>query len=925
MWLLCPSELSIVAMNCASEEELAAYCGGNLDAGEREKLEVHMDCCDECTQAVTIAALSSFLTSESSESVHLPHSQLKLEAGAQVGRYVILQELGRGAMGIAYSAYDVELDRKIALKVVPKRRGIGAQGEARAMARLDSPYVVNVYDVITLGEISILAMELVEGESLRTWLKKSPPFDQRFELFLQAGKGLWAAHRAGVVHCDFKPDNVLVSEDGRARVADFGLARLNQDATQSGGTPAYMAPEHRKRGKATVLSDQYAYCVSFAEALTGVRSAASQDNRPEGISQGLWSLLQRGSAKEASERFTSMGTLLDKLSSELSPEESRIPLWKWGAGTALVASTAIAAVFLLMPEATAEIDCTQGAKTVAAVWPRPKRIVEAENTSARAISLRERVGRLDKAASAFAVDWAQAHQNACEATYVRREQSESLLDRKMVCLNQRLASFDGFLSALDESSDEQYQRNALSGFDQLPAISDCVREDLQTGTQLPEDPTKRDAIKGEMTRLYALTGAQSLKLAEGLGTLSEMQDRVEDLSYGPLSAQFHFRFGVFLDNSGQYKESIEQLQKASEFASSSHEDELFSRILSVRMGVSGYRMGEVATGRVWAKVAEMAIVRADSPPMVRGGFYHNRGMLLLRAGEYSKARESLLTSIHWLKKVQRDSSRMMMSPLSAIGTTYYKQKQYDQATSYHEQAFELGTKALGVGPWMATSINNLALVSWKAGRFDEAIEGFGQAHQILIDAVGSTSPAPAMIQVNIAQVYLDMDEVDAADKELELAMPALEKILGANHPMMAEVFETRATVFVKRANYERALELQTRAIELQSPLGATNTALLNAKTRLGRIHCMATNFSKASAIWQWFDDEVPRSSDGKSFRTEVALARAVCAQASSSPQDALRFAQEVLAANPDDAQKAEAAAIVEELSEASPSSNERDE
>ncbi len=165
-----------------------------------------------------------------------------LGRGVAVGRYVVLDRIGAGGMGVVYAAYDPELDRRVALKLLRPDRFGGDAGrlrllrEAQALARLTHPNVVAVYDVGTFGDRVFVAMELVEGETLRQWLRAEPrsprPWREVLERFLPAGRGLAAAHAAGLVHRDFKPENVLLGRDGRARVVDFGLAKALADAAE---------------------------------------------------------------------------------------------------------------------------------------------------------------------------------------------------------------------------------------------------------------------------------------------------------------------------------------------------------------------------------------------------------------------------------------------------------------------------------------------------------------------------------------------------------------------------------------------------------------------------------------------------------------------------------------------------------------------
>ena len=268
------------------------------------------------------------------------------EAVDRIDRYVILRELGRGGMGVVYAAYDTVLDRKVALKLLRDRVG-GVEGhermlrEARALARLSHPNVVGIYEVGEVGQRVFLTMEMVDGISLRAWLRAQPRGQAEIlAAFLQAAEGLAAAHAAGLVHRDFKPDNVLVGDDGRVRVMDFGLARLETEAAEAAspsraavdplltaagallGTPAYMAPEQHMGLVAYAVADIFSFAVALYEALHGERpfqgtSAAELSERvlggrrthaptPGRVPAWLQAVVLRGMAVEPIDRWPTM-------------------------------------------------------------------------------------------------------------------------------------------------------------------------------------------------------------------------------------------------------------------------------------------------------------------------------------------------------------------------------------------------------------------------------------------------------------------------------------------------------------------------------------------------------------------------------------------------------------------------------------------
>ena len=230
----------------------------SMDPSMFGALEVHIDGCESCRKAVAALALGS--RSPSTPATPFAGVDLELAPGSAIyDRYEVRTEIGRGGMGTVYLAHDRTLGRDVALKL--HRSGSGAdrlQREAIAMAKLAHPNVVGVFEVATVDDRMYVAMEYIRGTTLRGWMAKAPrSWREIVALLVATGRGLAAAHAAGLVHRDFKPENVLVGDDGRPRVGDFGLARADHAAivadpallttaeTLTGGlagTPAYMAP-----------------------------------------------------------------------------------------------------------------------------------------------------------------------------------------------------------------------------------------------------------------------------------------------------------------------------------------------------------------------------------------------------------------------------------------------------------------------------------------------------------------------------------------------------------------------------------------------------------------------------------------------------------------------------------------------------------
>ena len=332
-------------------------------------------------------------------------------APVKIGRYRVLERRGEGAMGVVYAALDERLGRKVAIKLLHPHFAGDPTGrarllrEAQAMARLRHDNVVLIYDVGTHGadeEQVFIAMELVEGCNLDAWLRQAPrSLEERLAVFLQAGRALAAAHRAGVLHRDFKPENVLVDAGGRARVLDFGLARalaapaagdpedsLSEPLTRTGsilGTPAYMAPEQLRGDPVDARADQFSFCVALYDALYGERPFAAvqrfqplrivhvpKDSRVPGAVRRA---LLRGLAEDPAARFPDMDALLAALRPPIPRRRG------WLAGLPLVAGAGIGAWMAAAARESgpgADLDLGRGPRAVASALEQQHRERSAE-------------------------------------------------------------------------------------------------------------------------------------------------------------------------------------------------------------------------------------------------------------------------------------------------------------------------------------------------------------------------------------------------------------------------------------------------------------------------------------------------------------------------------------------------------------------
>ena len=322
---------------------------GGLAPGDARAIELHLDACRACGALLAEVARIYVSAAQSSIGLHsvvrpsipagggAPHGASPylrvvpppLPEGPSegaLGRYQLSGLLGAGGMGVVFAAHDPLLQRRVALKLVRPDLETGArtdvQGrlvrEAQAAARIAHPNVVAVHDVGWVGAHVFFAMELVEGPTLRQWLAQAPRnVGEIVSVMLQAARGLEAIHAAGLVHCDVKPDNIIVGVDGRTRITDLGLAAASWAPGEMAGTPAYMAPERTAGGPPTAVSDQWSFAATFYEALFGARGGSALPDRTAGRSLAVpaWleAVLRRGLSMDPRWRFASMSEIVATL------------------------------------------------------------------------------------------------------------------------------------------------------------------------------------------------------------------------------------------------------------------------------------------------------------------------------------------------------------------------------------------------------------------------------------------------------------------------------------------------------------------------------------------------------------------------------------------------------------------------------------
>jgi tetratricopeptide (TPR) repeat protein/predicted Ser/Thr protein kinase len=586
-----------------------------------------------------------------------------------IGRFVIRRQLGAGGMGVVYEAFDEDLARRVALKVLQPELSRTEEGEARllrearAMAQLEHPNVVTVHDVGTYRGQVFIAMQYVAGQTLRDWLRRDKrPWREVVAAYVSAGRGLVAAHRAGVVHRDFKPDNVLVGDDGGVRVLDFGLARseggeVRVDAdtirgdevvetiTNTGaimGTPAYMAPEQHAGTTTDARTDQFSFCVALFEALYGVRPfrganlaeiAAAVDahevvDPPEGNDVPPWlhEIVVRGMRVDPDDRWPSMTALIAALDAD--PDARRRKLLIRAAIAGAVVAAAVVIVVLAMrgrgSGAPSANICVPASERLAGVWD-----------DALATELRERATKVDKSYARkawasiegelddFSASWRSVYDAACESD--ERTRDPQLYGQRMACLDRRLLEVEaraGAFAAIDMKTVIHGTEVSLL----LKAPAECANDAIaRSQVYVSQDPELRERVAEQRLRYERASAmVRAMFLGEDLGNLeAAMTDgfaaeaELESIGYKPAIAEVNYLTGHGLLHGGMMLDvGWQKLEQALALAEESGHAEYQAAALLSMVKHAPYADGTYAADDVAAKLARAErLVNAVGRPM----------------------------------------------------------------------------------------------------------------------------------------------------------------------------------------------------------------------------------------------------------------------------------------------------------------------
>jgi tetratricopeptide (TPR) repeat protein/tRNA A-37 threonylcarbamoyl transferase component Bud32 len=754
--------------------------------------------------------------------------------GGMIGRYIVLGLLGKGGMGVVYSAYDPELDRKVALKllrVVNRKKGEDLDAkrmrllrEAKAIARLSHPSVVVVYDVGTYHDQVFIAMELVDGMTALRWRDtRKPSWKEILRVFIDAGEGIAAAHAADLIHRDFKPDNVMVTREGKVRVMDFGLARtmerITGESTPSGdddadidgptmpamraaeprltnegnvvGTPAYMPPE-QYLGVTDERSDQFSFCVSLYECLYGQHpfeartsvglTSNMQGGRvhdaPVGTKVPLWvrKILLKGLKPRPEDRWNSMPELLEALG-----KDPAIARRRW-----LIAGGAVAAAGALVFGAQKAADskrafCAAGPERLSAAWELPAKRGASEGPRHAALrkaflatgkpyapdAVRGVVRFLDD----YAEKWVGVYKDACEATHVRGEQSAEVLDLRMSCLNDHLSGMRALTNVLSFATGEvvEHSIEAAHALSPLDGCSD-IRQ-LRSLIPPPDASVKVrvEALRGELGQIKAIHDAG--RFVTALQRLRPIVDDARRLGYRPLEAEALARMGVADCELGENVEAEKTLEMALHASVASHHDDLLGGLSAWLVWVVGFQ-GRFSEADRWRQFAEATIERSNVENSLEYSWLlNNIGVIYDLQGKLAESLEYQRRSLEMKQRLLGPDDPDVGLTLGNMALTLNALKRSPEALDYVDKSLRVFRGVFGDShPRVANQLSNRGEILLTLGRPQDALDVYQKAQRIWEHEVGPDDPSIAFALTGIGRSLVALGRSGDAVAPLERAL-----------------------------------------------------------------------------------------------------------------------------------------------------------
>ncbi|MCH9679857.1 MAG: protein kinase [Deltaproteobacteria bacterium] len=775
------------------------------------------------------------------------------------GTFVVQQRLGQGGMGIVYRARHEALGRDVAIKLCRRRANDEQTArlaqEAHDTAALAHPNIVVVHHVGTMDDQVYVVMEHVGGGTLRQWLRAQPrTWRAIVAKLVQAAQGLAAAHEKGFVHRDFKPDNVLIGEDGRARVSDFGLAitmATEADSRPTGsasgersggtrstmhtaGTPRYMAPEQFSGDGVSAASDQFALCVALYEALSGEhpfvggRSEPPATRRPDALPRRIPGrvrrALDRGLALDASARHRSIPELIERLTAE--------PRWARWMGLLVVGATG--GMFMLAqptPDPCAE------PLLVGPTWN------EAAKEALRARFAASTLGAADALAARVegALDDHVAQWWRSEAEVCRRTTNDARArEARHACLLERMVEIDS-LYALVADGEAEVLARSLGAVTQLPSPTACSNDPLDRIAR--RAPVDHSQINEHLARASTAVSARKLDLAMSYADAA-LEAAVD--AHGRARARM-MRYRVF-DKQSRHADALAEGERALQLAIRAGADDVAAEATTLLVFTTTAGLGKPETAEVWAQRAEAWLARVGEPAVYRVTLDAYRGLVLRDLRRFEQAEVLLVATLAAVRALEPPRPELLISVQIDLASTLQRSGKLDEAQAQLHEALTGVERDLGADhPVRLLVLQMLSAMLMRAGRHEQ---GLARAEEVLagyLALYGPDSPRTAAGHVNVGANLINLLRLDQARESMRNALAIYERVEDRNGQQVA--VRNLSQIAIARQALDEAEALARRDVELSLVIERKPNVVV-ALSNLGNIQSMRKHHEAAYATAQ---------------------------------------------------------------------------
>ena len=817
-------------MQCPTDDTLGALVEHALDDQEAARISSHIDSCDAC-QAIVVAAVRG--EKQTPVPAKFPAGTPSLPVvekadpaalvGTRMGRYELKSLLGAGGMGQVYTAYDAELDRSIALKVLRPELARAASvlaerllRESRLMAKVAHPSVISIFDVGRQGDAVFIAMELVRGGTLASYLARAKPaWRDVASIFERAGRGLAAAHEAGIVHRDFKPENVLVeTRDGdvtRVVVTDFGIAmvaaladaipsepagpkHVDPRLTATGvaiGTPAYMAPEQLAGGAVDRRADVFAFSGSLWEALFGerpfpgnsideIRAAMRRTPRApqSSVPSRLVRVLERGLAINPDYRWPDMQPLVRELVAVRSKRRRTIAIAALG-GVGLVGAGIAGALLLTGDD---KVD------------PCARPFAFDTNVTIDAATRQRLVDNVTA--------WRTTHAATCKAD---RDPPQS--STVAACLDARKLEIEAFVAdaRLDGSKASRLVR----------VMADPARcKDPPAGllfARVPSDPAQRRVVTDLRYRAFEIESLRDRSQFDV--ALPKAKALVEEAksAWPPAHAETLYLLGTTQAMGGGATDAIATLREAAALGERTHHVHIAANSWIQLVLSAAFDAGDPTRALEYATYADAALDKIGRPPELETLFLYHKGTAMLEGGQGKEAEPILRRAV---ELAQKHAPQYLARTMLGLGYFYEAQGRYADAVEAYRGAIKQLDSGTGPNTSAHTFRERLAINLALLGHAEEAERVAREAVALAEKTVGEDNVDRAIVHTTLAQVLSTIGKPEDALVAVRQGETLIRKILGERSERRGEVLSLEGNILSELGRFDEANKTLARACEI---------------------------------------------------------------------------------------------------------------